>query len=127
MDERSIDWSTAKVSDDLILTVELRGSTDEAWDAAFARIAEVWGSETRGQSWGDVYLVGDTVIVHDLNDQTAQERLQSYLGEAVDGANRDAAHERIRAAKEATARQRLEGERVEAAQRLTDRFRSIPG
>jgi hypothetical protein len=126
MGERSIDWSTADVDANRVLLVNLSGESDETWSGAFVETVEVWGSETRGQTWGRIRLVRGAIVVEDVDPETEPASLQRHLNAAVDRANERAPEARAEAEREMAEGERRTAERADEARRMTHRFRLPP-
>ncbi len=128
MRDVSIDWSTAHVTADAVLTVGLDAGAAAAWVAEFERLAASWGSEGRGQTWNAVELGGDhrTVTVRGLDLDAEPDGLQRYLSDLVRTANEGSHHERARAEQDADDAMGRHAAREADAVRLTEAFRRAP-
>ncbi len=129
MSDVSIDWSTAHVTADAVLTVGLDAEAPAAWVSEFERLVASWQSEGRGQTWKTVGLGGDhrTITVRGIDLDTDREGLQGYLSDLVRVAGEGSRHERARAEQNAREAMDRHADREADATRLTEEFRRPPG
>ena len=128
MSDVRIDWTTAHVTADAVLRVDLGAGVSAPWVAEFERLAASWGSEGRGQTWTSVVLEPDhrTITVRGLNFDAEPAGLQAYLSDLVRYASEGSVHAAARAEQDAqTAMDRHAGRSADAA-RLTEAFRQAP-
>jgi hypothetical protein len=94
------------------------------WREEFKRFAAEENREFGSAGWGEIFLIGDRLVVKDVNSG-AEQRLQSALEELVRRAHRSAMHMvKMRdSAREELKRALLTRERT--ARAMQDRFRSF--
>lgn len=128
MSDVSIDWSTAQVTPDAVLTVHLDAVAPAPWVSEFERLVASWQSEARGQTWTTVELGGDrrAIVVRGLDLDAEPVGLQTYLGDLVRIANEGSQHERARAEQDAREAMGRHAGREADASRLTEEFRRPP-
>ncbi|MGK2939416.1 MAG: hypothetical protein ACSLFR_16710 [Solirubrobacteraceae bacterium] len=128
MSDVSIDWSTAQVTADAVLRVNLTADASAPWVSEFERLVASWQSEARGQTWMTVELGGDhrAIVVRGLDLDAEPTGLQTYLSDLVRIANEGSQHERARAEQDAREAMGRHAGREADASLLTEEFRRPP-
>lgn len=119
-----IEWPAANVGDD-VLTVPLIGAQPPMFADAFADLMAVWESETRGQSWDSVRLVGNRLLVAGVDRETDKAALRTYLEHAIEAAAQEASALAAAARRVVEDRESEAQERRAQADELTREFRDL--
>jgi hypothetical protein len=104
------------------------GYRARVWIEAFRQVSGQWAHETRGQTWDDVDVTGDSkaIVVTGMEDHTDRDALRNYLDGLVEAANTDAAREDASAERGEDEETEQARRKVEAASRLADELREPP-
>jgi hypothetical protein len=95
MEIREVDWSTASVSEEATLTVELAGEPDKRWCETFTTVAALLDKASHNHLWGGVVARsakgGDRIIVDELQtgDPEHVASLREFLGAVARQASAD--------------------------------------
>jgi hypothetical protein len=119
---RSIDWNSASVRAGR-LTVDLIGTTDEAWDQALRWELNARLRETQAGVWGEIEYTGGGLSVDTVGEGSEPE-VRRFLDALVESTNNRPQRDPVGAGKARERRERNEDEDPQSDQRMTERFKA---
>jgi hypothetical protein len=123
--EYKIAWDSARVNDNLLLSVSVIGDGTGIWREIFNELAGIHNRQLAAKKWGNINMPGTNGVIHVERVKSGSETdLKDRLDQLAEDASVRAVELEARKAQDWAERQAAGQRQAEEAERMQDRFRA---